>query len=143
MTATLARLDRLKGVHPALDERVKKLLMGMEVVGFPMMITDGVRTLEQQQALYALGRTKPGKIVTYADGVKNRSNHQPKADGFGRAVDCCFLVDLDHDGQIDDPTWDLKRPWTLYGEMAIALGLEWGGKWTSITDRPHIEWKGL
>ncbi len=143
MSADLARLDRLKGVHPRLGEQVQTLLIAMEVLGFPMMITDGVRTVEQQQALFALGRTKPGKIVTYADGVKNKSNHQPKADGLGRAVDCCFLVDLDHDGQTDDPTWDLKRPWNLYGEMAIALGLEWGGRWLSIKDLPHIELKGL
>ena len=45
-------------------------------------ITSGLRTLEEQQELYAQGRTKSGPIVTNADGVNNKSNHQG-----GNAVD--------------------------------------------------------
>ena len=107
----------------------------MAELGHPMMVTDGVRTTEQQQALYAKGRTAPGPMVTYVDGVKVKSNHQAKADGYGHAVDCCFLKD-------GKPSWDPSHPWRLYGEMAAALGLQWGGFWTRFVDRPHIELKG-
>lgn len=131
------------GLHPRLAAAVQAVLDEMEARGFPMIVTDTLRTLQRQQALYAQGRTRPGKIVTYANGVARpkgtgRSNHQAWADGFGHAVDCAFVVDLDADGDMDDPTWDEKRPWALYGERAEAHGLSWGGRWTR-PDKPHVE----
>ena len=123
---------KLNGVHPELAEKIMRVLAAMEVLGFPMMVTDGLRTTKRQQELYAQGRTKPGKIVTNADGVRKKSNHQAKADGFGHAVDSCFVVD-------GKPSWGDDLPWTAYGECAKALGLKWGikvGKWI---DRPHVE----
>lgn len=128
----------MSGVHPNLKEKVIRILTSMDSLGFPMMVTDGVRTQEQQQRLYAQGRTVPGRIVTYADGVTKHSNHQAKMDGHGHAVDCCFLVDADSDGDVDDPSWDAKRPWALYGLMAQTLGLVWGGAW-KMRDLPHVE----
>jgi len=124
--------DKLAGVHPKLAARARQIQMTMTGLGFVMIVTDGVRTVEEQQKLYAQGRTAPGKIVTNADGVRNKSNHQVKADGFGHAVDMTFL---DRNGR---PSWDESYPWALYGELAKALGLKWGGDWTS-PDRPHIE----
>lgn len=133
-----ANVTRLAGVHPMLVECVTRIMTAMSALGHPMMVTDGLRSTAQQQALFAQGRTKPGKIVTYIDGVRKKSNHQAKADGFGHAVDCCFLVDVDGDGP-DDPSWAETHPWELYGAMARALGLVWGGDWTTLVDRPHIE----
>lgn len=129
---------RLAGVHPTLVERITRIMTAMELLGHPMLVTDGVRTAARQAELYAQGRTKPGKIVTYADGVHKKSNHQARVDGYGHAVDCCFLVDIDGDGP-DDPSWSEKHPWELYGAMARALGLTWGGDWQSFKDRPHVE----
>lgn len=125
-------MSKLLGVHPTLVAKVTRILNAMDALGFPMRVTDGVRTTEQQQALYAQGRTAPGAKVTNADGVVRKSNHQAKADGFGHAVDCCFLVN-------GKPAWSDTLPWTLYGAMAQALGLTWGGNWQSIKDRPHVE----
>jgi peptidoglycan L-alanyl-D-glutamate endopeptidase CwlK len=135
----LANIKRLTGVHPTLQAKVLRLLNAMDALGHPMMVTDGVRTTAQQQALYAQGRTKPGKIVTYTDGVAKKSNHQAKEDGYGHAVDCCFLVDIDGDGP-DDPSWDETHPWAWYGAIAKMLGLSWGGDWQSFQDKPHVEW---
>lgn len=132
-------IDKLTGVHPELVIKIKQILAAMAALGFPMMVVQGLRTAEAQAALYAQGRTKPGKIVTNCDGIKTKSNHQAKADGFGHAVDLAF---------IDDPrtpvneTWD-EQLWhqagPAYGACAKALGLVWGGDWKSITDRPHVE----
>ncbi len=121
----------LNKVHPRLKVAVEGILAKMMELGFPMIVTDTLRTLEEQQALYAQGRTKPGKIVTRADGVKNKSNHQAKDDGFAHAVDMCFLVG-------SKPSWDPKLPWSKYGEVAKSFGLAWGGDWTK-PDLPHIE----
>src|SRR6188768_1641664 len=127
-------MHKLAGVHPELSEKILRILAAMEVLGFEMMVTDGVRTTGQQQALYAQGRTKPGKIVTQLDGVTRRSNHQTKADGFGHACDCAFVV-------AGVPSWGEKLPWKLYGAMAESLGLVWGGSWINFSDKPHVEMK--
>jgi peptidoglycan L-alanyl-D-glutamate endopeptidase CwlK len=127
-----SRIHRLVGVHPRLVEAVKRICYAMHELGFAMLVTDGVRTTAQQQALYAQGRSAAGAIITKADGVTTRSNHQAKADGFGHAVDLCFLVD-------GKASWNEQLPWALYGAMAKSQGLVWGGTFTTISDRPHIE----
>lgn len=124
--------DKLAGVHPDLVARVVKICSAMAALGYPMMVTDGVRTDAEQQALYAKGRTVPGLVVTQLDGVSGRSKHQIRSDGYGRAVDCCFMVH-------GLPSWDPTMPWNLYGAMAKQLGLEWGGNWITFADKPHIE----
>ena len=134
-------MDRLAGVHPQLRAKIIQILAEMKLRGHTMMITDGVRFVEDQQAAYAKGRTTPGPnvrtghplgdTVTRADGVRKKSNHQLHADGCGHAVDCCFVVD-------GKPSWDERLPWGVYGALGKALGLVWGGDWPS-RDRPHLE----
>lgn len=128
---------KLQGTHHELQARIIRTVTIMALLGHRMMVTDGVRTMAQQQALFAQGRSGPGPIVTRADGVDNRSNHQQKLGtsrfaGFGAAADLCFL-----DGA-GKPTWDRTYPWSLYGTIAKAQGLVWGGDWPS-KDRPHVE----
>ncbi len=127
---------RLMGVHPYLYARIDRILAAMAALGFPMFVASGVRSDSEQARLYAQGRTAPGPIVTRADGVERKSMHQTQATGYGHAADLAFR---------DDPTtlkietWDDKQPWAVYGTMAEAFGLTWGGRWVSIIDRPHIE----
>lgn len=126
---------RLEGTHPILIAAIERIFAVMAAFGHPMFVVEGVRSLERQKRLYAQGRTAPGRIVTNADGVRNPSNHQAKADGYGHAVDCAF---------VDDPstaaveTWGESQPWALYGAAAQYLGLKWGGTWRT-RDLPHIE----
>lgn len=125
-------IAKLQGVHPRLVAAIVRVRYAMSELGLTMIVTDGVRTQQEQQFLYAQGRTAPGKVVTEDDGVNHRSRHQVKADGFGHACDCVFLVD----GQ---PSWDEKLPWRLYGEMLKSQNLVWGGDWASFRDLPHAE----
>lgn len=111
--------------------RVEQIINAMAALGYVLTVTDGLRTLKQQRSLYAKGRTTPGPIVTYTDGVVKKSNHQAK-DGFGHAVDCAFRVG-------DTVSWDARMPWKAYGACAEALGLRWGGTFTKLHDLPHVE----
>jgi peptidoglycan L-alanyl-D-glutamate endopeptidase CwlK len=136
-------MNKLAGVHPKLVARIERVLAAMEALGHPMMVTDGVRTDEEQAALFKQGRTTPGpnvrqgkplgNTVTNADGKTNRSNHQLHADGTGHAVDCTFI------GLDGKPRWIDSDPWAAYGACAKALGLKWGGDWKARKDRPHVE----
>jgi peptidoglycan L-alanyl-D-glutamate endopeptidase CwlK len=147
-------LLRLMGVHPMLREKVQRIMASLETLGFPMMVSAGVRTASEQFVLFKKGRrletdsglwvpidpVKRTGIVTNVDGVIKRSNHQPKADGLGRACDCVFLVDgPDHDDELDTPSWDESHPWLVYGHAAEALGLRWLGRGPTLRDMPHVE----
>ncbi len=111
---------------PAFAETVTRLLRAMDVLGYPMFITDGGRTAEKQAELFAQGRTKPGRIVTWVDGVVRKSNHQQATDGFYHAVDCAF---------IGAEPWADTHPWMLYNGLARLLGLYSGA---DFGDRPHV-----
>lgn len=124
--------DKLTGVHPSLIAVAHRIQRSMAELNLSVAVTDGFRTVAQQAELYAQGRTTHGAIVTQCDGVKTRSQHQVQADGFGHAVDFCFLVD-------GKPSWSDELPWRLLGEMAKSQGCLWGGDWKH-PDRPHIEW---
>jgi peptidoglycan L-alanyl-D-glutamate endopeptidase CwlK len=107
------------------------------------VITEGVRTQARQQSLYAQGRTAAGPKVTNADGVRNKSNHQAKADGYGHAVDLYPFVD----GvvRVAEPYVDgkLKEIAGHIKAVAARLGvaITWGGDWKNPYDPPHFELK--
>jgi len=97
------------------------------------IVTQGLRTKEEQSELYAQGRTKPGKIVTWT----LNSNHIS-----GLAVDLAPMIDgklnWDEDGKLG--AWPVIA--TAMKNAAIDMGEElvWGGDWKgSKRDRPHFE----
>ena len=92
--------------------------------GIDIKIIGGTRTYAEQDALYAQGRTKPGKKVTNARG--GYSNHN-----FGIAFDIGVFSGNNYLG---------KSPkYKAAGVLGMDLGLEWGGNWTSIVDQPHFQ----
>jgi peptidoglycan L-alanyl-D-glutamate endopeptidase CwlK len=100
--------------------------------GLAILITQGLRTWEEQDSLYALGRTTPpigkGNIVTNAKGGQSFHN-------FGLAFD---IVVLDSVGKAD---WDTNHPgWAMAAKIGKSLGLEWGGDFKSLKDLPHYQY---
>lgn len=89
-------------------------------------IVSGNRTWEEQDALYAKGRTAPGSVVTKARG--GQSNHN-----FGIAWDLGLFKDGDY---LEDSPLYAK-----IGPVGESIGLEWGGRWKSIVDTPHYQVK--
>src|SRR5947208_1116522 len=55
------------------QEQARAFMEQVLAAGISAKIVDGSRTYKQQDALYAIGRTKPGHIVTNARG--GFSNH--------------------------------------------------------------------
>jgi len=127
---------RLVGLHPVVKMAAERLVELTYAAGVPIVITQGYRSIAEQDALYAQGRTKPGKIVTNARG--GYSNHN-----FGVAID--FAILLPPDGK--QVSWDMlrdgnangRRDWDEAVEIAKQLGFTWGGDWKSFVDTPHFE----
>lgn len=96
--------------------------------GHDLVITCTKRSVEEQQVLYAQGRTKPGQIVTQIDGVTKKSNHNLSP---ARAIDVCVTIA----GKV---SWR-EQDYAPLGPLAHKHGLVWGGDWPHFKDYPHLE----
>lgn len=108
-------------LRPLVRQKQQQLIEACRVIGMPIKVTSEVRTCAQQNALYAKGRTEPGNIVTNAKCGQSFHN-------YGVAFDVAFEGLKPYDGN-----------WELLGMLGEQLGFEWGGRWTSIVDKPHFE----
>jgi peptidoglycan LD-endopeptidase CwlK len=96
-------------------------------------ITCTRRTNEEQNQLYAIGRTLPGKIVTNA-----RAGQSPHNYTISFAFDIAFLNTANKKGGLD---WSPH----LFKKFADIITsdfptVEWGGNW-KFKDAPHFQLK--
>ena len=120
--------------HPRLQAKAKELISICASQGIYIKIGECFRTVAEQDALYAQGRTKPGKKVTNAPGSSYSSQHQ-----WGIAFDFYLIMDIDGDGSTSDDAYnDSKGHFKKVAAIAKGLGLAWGGDWKSIVDKPHL-----
>lgn len=111
-------------LKPKVKRLMYKFLAECKKQGIELIVTQGYRSKEEQDKLYAQGRTRPGSIVTNAKGGYSYHNHRV-------AFDVCFLIDkhASYDGD-----------WQKIGNIGKSLGLEWGGDWKGFLDRPHFQY---
>jgi peptidoglycan L-alanyl-D-glutamate endopeptidase CwlK len=92
--------------------------------GININIISGTRTFEEQDRLYAQGRTAGGQKVTNASG------------GYTKHT---FGIDFDI-GVFWGNRYLPESPlYKAVGALGMELGLDWGGSWKSIVDQPHFE----
>lgn len=113
---------------PEVQPFARALVHKANVNGVKIKILSGLRTYEEQNALYAQGRTAPGNKVTNARG--GFSNHN-----FGIAFDIGIFEGAKYLG--DSPKYK------AVGVLGMELGLEWGGNWKTIVDQPHYQLRPL
>ena len=113
--------------HPRLIELSKKLVSACRGQELIIGIGESFRTKEEQDALYAKGRTAPGNIVTNAKGSSYSSHHQ-----WGTAFD---IYRNDGKGVYTDGDGFFEK----VGKIGKSIGLEWGGDWKSPVDKPHFQ----
>lgn len=109
-------------------------------------ISCGYRSIEEQQGLYAQGRTTPGKIVTKIDGIKNKSKHNYNP---SKAVDIIVYID----GKItwEEDKYRIVARHILDVAKNLGIKIRWGNDWNmngievkddpkeSFVDIPHFE----
>ena len=125
----------VKQLHPELQKKVEQLKTLCQQNGITIGISECVRTVAEQDALYAKGRTTGGSIVTNCKGTSYSSMHQ-----WGVAFDFYLIMDVDGDGKTSDDAFnDATGLFEKVGKLGQSIGLEWGGSWKSIKDKPHFQ----
>ena len=117
-------INNRDGVDPRLIE-ISDRAIQISIIDFGIPSSGGLRTTEDQAALFAKG-------VSKADGRHNKSYHQT-----GRALDVYAYVD-------GKASWGklhlaLCAAAMLQASAELGYKLEWGGLWTGFQDMPHFQ----
>ncbi len=115
-------------LHPRLQTLCRQLIDLARRNNIEIIITQTLRTREEQDALYAQGRTKAGKIVTNV-------RYPYSMHCWGLAFDFAVVIR----GQVN---WERLDLYDRVGQLGKSLGLRWGGDFKTLKDRPHFELPG-
>ena len=134
-------LQRIEKLHPIVRSEIKKIIEECDnaLTGRARVrITQGLRTFKDQDDLYSLGRTKPGKKVTNAKAGQSIHN-------YGLAVDICLIIDGKTASWNTAKDWDSDKVADWYECVKIfgKHGWDWGGNWKTFKDLPHFEKKNI
>lgn len=121
-------------LHPVVAAKRDQLIALSRDKGIEVLITDGFRSSEEQNALYRQGRSEDGPVVTTVKGGGSYHN-------YGLAIDFALLDpggealwDLEYDGNGNG-----QSDWMEVVAIAKRLGFSWGGDWKSFKDNPHLQ----
>lgn len=126
-------MRKIEDLHPKLQSLLYELKAECEKQGLKISIADCVRTVAEQDADYAKGRDKNGKVidkskvVTNAKGSTYSSMHQ-----WGVAFD---FFRNDGKGSYNNTDNFFQK----VGKIGKSLGLEWGGDFKKPVDFPHFQ----
>lgn len=123
-----ARLG-VRGMDADVVRIVRDVIKELHPQGIYVGVAQAMRTIAEQNALYAQGRTRPGAIVTNARG--GQSNHN-----YGVAVDLFVYPGTFAKAEFLQPSD------TRMKKIVAAMkkrGMKWGGDWSSFKDYPHFE----
>jgi peptidoglycan L-alanyl-D-glutamate endopeptidase CwlK len=118
---------KLEDLLPPVRERVERMIAACDAEGIDLLVTSTYRDNASQEALYAQGRTAPGRIVTNARAGQSYHNYR-----------CAVDVVAIRNGKA---IWDAKDPvWQRIGALGKDAGLEWAGDWKRFKEFPHFQY---
>jgi peptidoglycan L-alanyl-D-glutamate endopeptidase CwlK len=110
---------------PGVAAKCREFVSACKAQGIEILITSTYRDRVSQAALYAQGRTKPGKRVTNAKPGQSFHNHRVAFD----------FVPITH----GKANWNDKALFHRCGVIAESVGLEWAGRWGSFKELAHCQ----
>ena len=119
---------KLEDLHPKVAKLCDQFIRKCKSQNIDILITSTYRDHASQNALYAQGRTAPGKKVTNAKA--GQSFHNWKC-----AFDFVPIVN-------GKPNWNDTALFTKCGEIAESVGLEWAGRWVRFKELAHCQYTG-
>lgn len=123
---------KLEDLHPKVKKMVEEFIKKCDENGIDLLVTSTYRDHESQNALYAQGRTAPGKKVTNAKGGQSWHNWRV-------AVDVVPLRNGKPVWGTSGADWEL---WEAVGNIGESVGLEWAGRWKTFKEYAHFQYTG-
>ena len=130
-------VKKILQLHPKLRDEamcILKDIVGVLTSRAWFIVTSTYRSTDEQQRLYNIGRTTPGRIVTNARPGHSYHN-------YGLALDGALLIDGKTISWDFEKDWDNDRraDWFEVVQVFKEYGWEWGGDWKNFKDRPHFQ----
>ena len=119
---------KIVDLHPHTAKLCEAFLIACRHHEIDVIITCTYRDDEAQAELYAQGRTKPGRIVTYAKPGQSMHNKRLAFD----------VVPLRAGKAVWGTQGEDLALWQKIGALGEAQGLSWGGRWNH-PDMPHFQ----
>ena len=116
----------LNDLHPKVKMLCEQFIASCAKHNIDVLITSTYRDAESQNALYAQGRSLPGKKITNAKAGQSFHNWRV-------AFDFVPIVD-------GKARWDDVALFTQCGEIAESAGLEWAGRWVKFKELAHCQY---
>jgi len=107
------------------SQLARKFLALTAANNMDVRITTAFRSWDEQDRLYAQGRTTPGSVITNARGGESYHN-------WGLAFDAAPF----ENGAVSNDLEKFKQ----MGRLGVQAGLEWGGNFKDIVDLPHFQY---
>lgn len=108
-----------KLLHPKVFEKLQLLKKELDKLNIQYNISETYRSPERQDFLKKTGKSNASQFSSY---------HQ-----------LCLAFDI-YPLTIDRKKID-ESQYNKIGEIGVKIGLEWGGNWKSIVDKPHFQLK--
>lgn len=122
---------KLEDLNPIVRAKAVEMKRRVEAeLGVELIFTSTVRDDEAQNALYAQGRTKPGKIVTNAKAGYSWHNYKLAFD----------VVPIRHGKPVWGTSGEDGKLWNRIGEIGEECGLEWAGRWKTFKETAHFQY---
>lgn len=134
-------VNQINKLHPSVRDEVTEIIKECDIAltgRAKVRVTQGLRTFDEQDALYQQGRTKSGKKVTNAKGGQSVHN-------YGFAVDICLIIDDKMASWDTAKDWDNDKvsDWNECVKIFFKHGWSWGGNWKTFKDMPHFDKEGF
>lgn len=118
----------ISDLSPVVAAMATAFVAACKAAGIDVLITSTLRDSEAQTALYAQGRTTPGRRVTNAKAGQSWHN-------WACAFDFVPIVN-------GKAMWDDARTFERCGVIAESVGLEWAGRWKRFNEAAHCQYTG-
>lgn len=143
-------------LHPEVKAKAEELVAkAQDKLNLRLIITQTLRTQEEQVALFAQGRQSLDKVnelrklANYApltatenrNKVTNASSAADSFHGYGLAFDIAVVDSTGRTINWNKSDWNSNNvdDWMEIGKLGESIGLEWGGSWKSFPDIPHYQ----
>lgn len=125
--------EKLKKLHPKVASMLRTTIVKARASGLNVALFSGLRSIEEQDKLYAIGRDPQGNVIDMKAIVTNAKGGQ-SYHNYGVAGDIVFK---DEKGNW---TWEVKDElWTKLGNIGQNASLYWGGKF-HMDDEDHFQY---